>query len=300
MDKAIFDIDHIMLSVGDNASAADTFSRMGFTTTPRGQLPGLSNRLICFGGGRRNSPNFIELMSLEDAELAPPAMVQALSGPDRPVLMVMATESAEKTRSELSDAGLDVSPVIDGERNWTLPSGEVLDLEFSIVLPSVGQAPFYWIACQHKTPQHYLRQDFVEHKNGGLLLKKVIAISENPQEAANHFATNWAAAVSEREDQNAPVVVTRGVVELHIFDRENYSNHYPGVEIARNEDHIAGISVSVRSISNLEDLLKDNGFEPLKPGSAIVLPPSQACGCLVVFEENKLDISQLNLGPLPI
>lgn len=300
MNSAISDIDHFMISVADSAKAADIFARMGFTITPQGQLPGLSNRLICFAGGRSGAPNFIELMSLDDAEKAPPSMALALKQADRPVLIVAATENAETTHAQLSKTGLEVAPVIDGNRDWTLPDGEVLELEFSIVLPEVGQAPFYWIACQHKTPQHYLRKGFVTHKNAGVLLKKIIAVSQNPRSAASHFAENWAASISMPDSKSAPVVVRRGTVELHIFDRHSFDRTYPGVVLQQDEDHLAGISVSVKSLRSLSDILQRGGFQPIVQENAVIIPPSQACGCLVIFEENKIDISKLDLGPLPI
>ncbi len=300
MGSALFDIDHIMISVRDSNEAAEVFLRMGFTTTPKGNLPGLSNRLVCFDGNRSGSPNFIEMMSLVDSSKAPPTMAVALKSANKPVLIVAATRDAEKTRTYLLAAGMKVSPVIDGERDWTLADGEVLDLAFSIVLPQAGQAPFHWIACQHKTPHHYRRPEFVTHSNDANLLKNIITVSDNPVKSAGHYEKYWGARIITKRQSGSPVIVTLGEVELHIYDRGGYSQHFPGVGLIHEGDHIAGFTVRVAPIAKLEAMLKSNGFSPVLTESAIVVPPEQACGCLVIFEENRLDVSQLDLGPLPI
>ncbi len=284
MKSEISGIDHLMLSVKDSAAAGKTFARMGFTMTPRGQLPGMSNRLICFANQPENAPNFVELMSLDDPETAPPAMAEALKIPNRPVLMVAATSNVEITRSRLNDGGLHVSPVIDGGRDWTLDNGEVIDLAFSIVLPAGGQAPFYWIACQHKTPQHYLRADFVTHDNGATQMSKIIAVASNPLKAAKHYAQMWAADIVDPEPVNAPVIVDCGHVELHIHSRESFGGIYPGINLTRDEDHIVGFAARVADTGALVKHLQDNGFKPWENGRKIVLDPSQCNGCLVVFE----------------
>jgi glyoxalase-like protein len=285
MNSAIYDIDHLMVSAQNGARAQDNFSRLGFTLTPRGQLPGLCNRLICFAGQGEKTPNFVEFMTLEDADIAPPAMAQALKGPDRPVLMVAATKDAALTKEQLASAGIETSSVIDGERDWTLDDGTVLDLAFSIVLPSGGQAPYYWIACQHKTPQHYLRPDFTRHANGSTRLSHVIAVAQNPSEVAKHFVTHWGSKAVKPEAPDAPIRVTRGDVELHIFSREGFLARFPGISLERENDHIVGFAVSVPSLEKLAEHLKDAEVPVQKSPGAVFVPPSEACGTLVVFEE---------------
>jgi len=277
----ITDIDHLMLAVEDSAEAGEIFARLGFTITPRGQLPGMSNRLICFANEQADRPNFVELMSLDDPAQAPPSMAKALKIPNRPVLLVAASTDVNETRERLANSGLEISPVIDGERDWTLGNGEVIDLSFSITLPSVGQAPFYWIACQHKTPQHYLRPDFTRHDNGGMALSKIIAVAENPPASAGHYEKYWSATVSG----TMPVIITTGQVELHIYNREGFSETFPGVKLQRREDHIVGFVASTSKFRSLRQDLTSNGFKPLIFKSMIGLDSSQTCGCMVVFEE---------------
>jgi len=160
-----------------------------------------------------------------------------------------------------------------------------LDLTFSIVLPAPGQAPFYWIACQHKTPHHYLRSDFTTHDNGALALKNIIAIAKDPAAAAKHYVKNWQASIIEDEDlATGPVIVRRGNVELHIYTPANFYLAFEGIVLRTGEDHIVGFSALVKDIDQIPQRLQTAGFSPLNVGGKITVQPSQACGCLVVFE----------------
>ncbi len=284
MGSDIVGIDHLMLSVRNSADAAAVFARMGFSTTPRGQLPGMSNRLICFANPHKNVPNFVEMMSLDDPSLAPPSMAQALKTPDQPVLLVAASDNAQSTHARLVQNGLDSAPVIDGGRDWTLPGGEVIDLAFSIVLPTPGPAPFYWIACEHKTPQHYLRDGFTTHENTSTELSKIIAVAQDPADAAKHYQKHWSASVSAPE--TGPVTVSCGRVEFQIHSPKTFSEAFPTIELTRKEDHIVGFAARVANMEKVKEILDKNGFSPQKIAGALLLSPAQCCGCLVLFEPN--------------
>ncbi len=279
MDLDIVDIDHLMVAVKDSARAGDVFERMGFTVTPRSLLPGLSNRLVCFRDARPGACNFIEFMALDDVRAAPAQMPEVLKDPDRPAALVVAAREARVARRVLDGGGLEVSPVLDLSREWKLPSGEVIVPAFSVVTPAIGQAPFYWILCQHKTPQHYLRADFVEHENGAVMLSAVIAVAQDPAQAAKHYARYWGASVSGGE----PVVARCGAVELHIHSRAGFAENYPGIGLQHSGDHVVGFSVTTDRPDPPYALLEKAGFAPLAIGSRIALDQAQACGCLVVF-----------------
>ncbi len=282
MGSDIVGIDHLMLSVRNSADAAAVFARMGFSTTPRGQLPGMSNRLICFANPHKNVPNFVEMMSLDDPSLAPPSMAEALKTPDQPVLLVAASDNAQSTHARLVQNGLDVAPVIDGGRDWTLPDGEVIDLAFSIVLPTPGPAPFYWIACEHNTPQHYLRDGFTTHENTSTELSKIIAMAQDPADAAKHYQKHWSASVSAPE--TGPVTVSCGRVEFQIHSPKTFSETFPTIELTRKEDHIVGFAARVANMEKVKEILDKNGFSPQNNAEALLLSPAQCCGCLVLFE----------------
>jgi len=102
--------------------------------------------------------------------------------------------------------------------------------------------------------------------------------------AARHYQEMWAASIVDPEPVNAPVIVDCGPVQLHIHSRETFADIHPGIDLNRDEDHIVGFVARVGNTGELADYLKEQGFKPRDIGGAIVLDPSQCCGCLVVFE----------------
>ncbi|MEO1224319.1 MAG: VOC family protein [Pseudomonadota bacterium] len=276
---ALIDIDHLMVHVPDSDAAGDIFSAMGFTVTPRSILPGLSNRLICFGRAdpARGLCNYIELMSLDDAGTAPPPMPALLIRPG-PVSTVLATEDARAARERLVAAGLRVPPVLDLQRDWHLPSGETITPAFVVAIPDLDQGPFYWNFCQHKTPRHYVRSDFVDHANGALALTSVIAVADDPGDAADHYRRCWQATCIGTN----PVRVRLGKVDLLIHSPESYADRFTsdGAEPAG----LRGFTVACASLSEARERVVANGIAVAEVAGGFMISPDNALGTLIVFE----------------
>ena len=118
MSDTILAIDHLMIHVPDSQEAGTVFEKLGFAVTPKSIMPGLSNRLICFGDTPydRGICNYIELMALEDPATAPPPMPQLL-GAYGPVSTVMAIDDAHAVTSRLIGEGMQIGPVLDLQRD---------------------------------------------------------------------------------------------------------------------------------------------------------------------------------------
>ncbi|EKF21000.1 VOC family protein [Nitratireductor pacificus] len=279
-DTGILDIDHLMVSVADSQTAGELFEAMGFTVTPRSILPGLSNRLICFGQLHPGSCNFIELMALDDADKAIPMMPSILLPPGRPVSMVMNTADAEKTHAALQARDYKTSDPVHLSREWVLPSGEVLRPAFVVIIPGLGQSPFYWNLCQYKTMQHYLRPEFTTHPNGAANLTAVIAVASDPEQVAAHYEPLWGA----RRTGAAPVTIRAGSVDLRIYSPDELAATFPGVS-HEGGDRLFGFAVSHADPEELAAELRRNGFDPHRAGGGAYLTPDQAGGILMVVEQ---------------
>ena len=276
---ALIDIDHLMVNVPDSEAAGDIFSAMGFTVTPRSILPGLSNRLICFGRAdpARGLCNYIELMSLDDAGTAPPPMPELLVWPG-PVSTVLATEDARAARERLVAAGLRVPPVLDLQRDWHLPSGETITPAFSVAIPDLDQGPFYWNFCQHKTPQHYVRPEFTDHDNGALALTSVIAVADDPGAAADHYRRYWQAECIGTD----PVRIRLGQVDLVVHSPASYGDRFGGDEV----DHVGlrGFTIASASLSEARERVVANGIAIAEVAGGFMVSLDDALGTLIVFE----------------
>lgn len=283
MAAGFVDIDHLMVSVADSQRAGEVFERLGFTATPHSVLPGLSNRLICFPGRQAGACNYIELMSLDDASAAPPPMPELLSPSARPVSMVLGTADIDACFADLQAKSVETPPPLHLQRDWLLPSGETITPAFAVLIPRPGQSPCYWNVCQHKTPQHYVRPEFVTHANGASAMTAVIAVAADPAAAGRHYRAMWDA----RLETGDPVSVRLGAVELRIYALATLAAAYPGLAIADGPDRLLGFAVAVPDAGSVAERLARGGVAMQgNAGNSCYLLPNATGGALVVFEND--------------
>ena len=280
---SILDIDHLMIKTGDLAAPGDRFAELGFTVTARSDMPGLANRLICFDAMIPGACNYIEIMQLTDPDAAPPPMPDVLDAPDGPVSTVTATSDADATAVALNAAGIRVPPPVSIRRDWPLDTGEVISPAFRVAIPLTGQTPFYWNACQHHTPQHYTRPEFIRHANHARQMIAVIALAPDPAAVAAAYRGPWAA----RLDGTDPVAVTAGPgrVALRIFSADRLVHACPGMVAGPHDRRLAGLVFATDDIDAAFARIDATDARPVRtaPGRFHVLP-QHANGCLMIFE----------------
>lgn len=280
---SILDIDHLMIKTGDLGAAGDRFAELGFTVTARSEMPGLANRLICFDAMIPGACNYIEIMQLTDPASAPPPMPRVLDAPDGPVSTVTATSDADATAARLNAAGIRVPPPVSIRRDWPLGTGEVISPAFRVAIPLTGQAPFYWNACQHHTPQHYTRPEFTRHANHARQMIGVVAVAPDPAAVAAAYRQPWAARI----EGEAPVRVTAGPgrVALRIHTPDQLIRACPGMVAGSDDQRLAGLVFATDDIDAAFARIDATDARPVRtaPDRFHVLP-HQANGCLMIFE----------------
>lgn len=279
MTDRLLDIDHLMINVPDAEAAGAAFEALGFTVTPLSAMPGLANRLVCFSDtqSQQGVCNYIELMALTDAEVAPPPMPALLGQPLGPVSTVMAADDARAVQARLLEAGMNISSVLDLQRDWHLPGGETITPAFAVAIPHLDQSPFYWNFCQHKTPQHYVRSDFVGHKNAVTRLAAVMAVHPDPKEAAMHYRAAWQCQVSGDD----PVVLSPGAVDLEIFSSDAFENCFGEVPRA---PCLAALRLKTSDIETTHEVMSENGAVMREHGMGFVVASACAANTLLVVE----------------
>ena len=151
--------DHLMVMVADEAAAAQEFSQAGFTVTPRSELPGMANRLICFPSSAVHAACFVELLSVERPEDVPPphsevCRFDARAGGYR----VGGAGSGRVAAASVSEGGWSIRTRRD-QAPMDTPTGETLDVALDILIGDDESLPFKWAAVQHYTVEHYQRPD---------------------------------------------------------------------------------------------------------------------------------------------
>jgi len=132
------------------------------------------------------------------------------------------------------------------------------------MIPTIGQSPYYWNYCQHKTPQHYVRPEFTEHPNGVHSMVGVMAVHDDPAAAAAACAEPWRLTPTATD----PVSVTPGDVTLDIFSPAVFAARY-GASAAVG---LTGLRLQSRDLSLTASFMVLDPFGVMLLSVAVLLP----------------------------
>src|ERR1700744_3563316 len=178
-------IDHAVVMVRDLDKAAETWKRLGFTISPRG------NHSAHMGTGNYTimlDPDYIELLGvLAPTEHNAPAraLLETREGIER--VAYTAGDSAAGAE-EIRARGLAPIGPTDFERPVTMPDGMLSAAKFRTFQWRVKEAPagMRIFACQHKTRETVWIPELLQHTNGARHLKELLLVAPEPaDEAAN-------------------------------------------------------------------------------------------------------------------
>jgi hypothetical protein len=278
MSNRILAIDHLMIHVADSQNAGAIFERLGFIATPKSGMPGLSNRLICFGGTPhdRGVCNYIELMALEDPSTAPPLMPELLKNLG-PVSTVLAVEDAHAAANRLVEEGLTIGPVLDLQRDWELPDGDVITPAFAVAIPALSQAPIYWNYCMHKTAHHYVRPEFTSHPNGVESFDEVCAVVVDHAAAVAHYTKHWQARL------DGPVLRLPEGPALRLFTEDSIRDSELGELVDPGQPGVKALRMRTSDIAAARNLINAQGVATTSVKDGFAINAKDAAGCALVF-----------------
>jgi hypothetical protein len=130
-----------------------------------------------------------------------------LSGPD-----------ASSAFEQLNAGGYPFGRPIPVERDWVVPSGEVLRLAFNVLMPIDAPIPFNF--CEYRTLEHYLRAEFLEHPNGAESLTALLCESATAEDSLVYFESLF--GVTRKPAAHGLSTVTPGKVELIVGVRASW------------------------------------------------------------------------------
>lgn len=182
-------IDHLVVAVPDLERAAETWRRLGFTTTPPARHPfGTGNVLVQFG-----NRNFIELVTVVEPALVTEGDEATFSFAAftrdwlvrHPVgggsMIVVRSAGAEADRAAFAAAGLRLYSPFGFERTATGPDGIARTVAFSLTfvtddrLPNVGL-----FASYNHYPENFWKPPFQAHTNSGRGIAEIVVAIDDP------------------------------------------------------------------------------------------------------------------------
>jgi hypothetical protein len=230
---------------------------------------GVANRLVLLRPQSAGTANFIELMSIVDEGKLPESLKLHLLGGKGYRWMVLSGPDAAVTFEELHRHGYPFAPPIPVERDWILPSGEVLHLAFNVMMPIQAPIPFNF--CAYRTLEHYLRPEFLSHANGAQTLSALFCQSEQPAECLGYFEALF--GCSRRSFGNGLYAVTPNRIDLVIGTPSQWqqlSGHRP--PISPTSPHmLVGCSIRVQDLEETERYLLRKGFMPRRTAIGLLV-----------------------------
>ena len=284
MSYGFTEIDHLLGSAVDPQRGGKQYERLGFTVTPLSIIEsiGVGNRMVLLRPLTANTANFIECMGIVDRARVPPTMAELLGGSEGMRSMVLSGPDARASHEQLKRDGFAFLPPLDLEREWTLPSGEILRPAFLVTLPA--PAPLRFNFCQYRNLQPYLRTEWLAHENGAQHLTGVLAIADYAEAAVKPFETVFARPARTRDGIFS---VGPGKVQLRVGNQTALRSFIPDEWLAeiRGVRYI-GFEIMVVSLAALRTLFVRRGINFVERPDALVISPQEACGNVLRFIES--------------
>lgn len=270
-------IDHVVILVRDLDRAQESFTRMGFTLTPRGHHT-LGSQNHCVMLGR----DYFELLAIPKPHPAMQTFCDFLARGEGVGGMALATDDAAAVHQGLRDDGVPVDAPIDFSRPVELPGG-VRDAAFRVVqLAPTFTAGMGLFLCQHFARDVVWRSDCLAHPVGATGLAGLALAVDDPARAAPAYARVFGAAPVPVAEG---LLVPTGSAPVVLTTRARIRRRLAGVVLPRRRGPlVCALFIRVADRARAGAALRAGGFHPvvLQDGS-LAIGADQAHGVAVVF-----------------
>ena len=280
MSPPITGIDHLLVGVRDLEAAREGYRRLGFTCTPRGSHIGWGTANYCI----MFPDDYVELIGVVDRTKETNGLDSFLERREGLKGIALASDDDDGGHAALHAAGIAAAPPRDLARNLELPEGTVQPRFKLVHLPPDATPQLTAFICRHLTPEMVRRPAWLAHPNGATGLRAITVVVEDPPALARAYAGLLGAGAITPTDEMLTVRVGRAAL---LFVRPgDLADLYPELDLddAPAPPYIAGMTVVVADVAEAARVIGANGVAvAANPGSALVVPPDEACGVIVEF-----------------
>jgi len=281
MRKHILGIDHTVILVHDLDRAEDTWSRLGFTLTPRGyHTLGSQNHCLMFRS------NYVELLAVPKPHPAMQYFSDFLSSGEGLAAIALATDDANGAHAELARAGIAADAPLDFSRPVILPEG-TRDAAFRIVqLPNDATPGCRTFVCQHFTRDVVWRPEYVHHPLGVTGLAGIAVISGDVTGTADMYAKVFdTTPVPIAEGLRIDTSEAPGRVPIAIAGATQFAARLKDVALSvRLSPLLAALFLRVADREGAVAILRRGGFRPVRLGDgSVAVGADQANGVAMIF-----------------
>jgi hypothetical protein len=270
-------LDHVVVNARDRLDeAADLYSRLGFTLTPRGyHTLGSMNHLAIFG------TDYLELLAMQPGVTGRPEIMTAPIGLDG---LVFASEDAAATYAALHDAGVPIDP----PRQFSRPveiGGQQADAIFRTTrLPHETSAAGRLYFCQHLTRDLVWRDVWRHHANGAVGIARAVIAAQQPETFAGLFRRMFGAETVRDTDDGCALIL--GLSRFDVVTPAALWEMFgdAAAESRGRRDYMAALSLRTLSLDAAEQTLEAGGIRGVdRIGTSVLVPASEAFGVTLEF-----------------
>ena len=280
MSPPITGIDHLLVGVRDLEAAREGYRRLGFTCTPRGSHIGWGTANYCI----MFPDDYVELIGVVDRTKETNGLDSFLERREGLKGIALASDDDDGGYAALHAAGIAAAPPRDLARNLELPEGTVQPRFKLVHLPPDATPQLTAFICRHLTPEMVRRPAWLAHPNGATGLRAITVVVEDPPALARAYAGLLGAGAITPTDEMLTARVGRAAL---LFVRPgDLADLCPELDLddAPAPPYIAGMTVVVADVAEAARVIGANGVAvAANPGSALVVPPDEACGVIVEF-----------------
>lgn len=275
--KHIRGIDHVVIAARELNSVRDTYTRMGFTLTPRGDHTlGSQNHCIMFG------QDYVELLTVPHRLPGREYYYDFARIGDGLAAVAFKTDNVRGAYGELSAAAFAPSEPVDFSRPVQL-SGRTSNASFRISQLAAEQTPGGQVfLCQHFTRDLVWRPEYQTHSNTATGLAALAIVSGDVPATASAYERLFdtkAQAIAEG------LLIDTGDTPIAVVSERTLAKRLPGVWIsARHQPFMAVLFIRVRDRDTAQGVLRAGGLHPTRmPDGSVAVGAAEAHGVALVF-----------------
>lgn len=278
MRANLLGLDHVVVLVNDLDAARDTYSRIGFTLTPRGfHSIGTQNHCLMFGN------DYLELLAVEKPHPVTQYFSDFLATSEGAAAIALATDDAEAAWSSLRASGMQADAPVDFSRPVALPDG-TREARFRVVQLPVDATPgARTFLCQHFTPDIVWRPEYQDHRVGVTGVAGVTVVAGDMRAAAQAYGR---VVDVKAEEFVGGWRLQVGTTQICIVERSGLHSLWPRAKLPTRDIPVLGaLWLRVRDRGLAVATLRRGGFNPQREATGSwAIGADEAHGVALIFD----------------
>ena len=281
MANHITGLDHALIGVRDLEAARDSYDRLGFDATPRGEHTGRGTANYCY----MFESGYLELLGVVDPaqdRFGIAANIEARGeGIER---LALATDDAAGAHDGILASGLRAQQPQALERVLSAEAGGG-KIGFELVLLDEPPPLKSLFLCHHLTPEKTWQPQWLQHRNTAVALRGVILVAEHPPALQDQIVKLF--GLSSVTPTDHAIAVHLGTQRLLIVSPTDMEVMFPDTHAPLQAPlpHFAAVQVAVRDLNACRTALADGNvpFVVHEEEASLRVPAREGRGVLFEF-----------------